>query len=147
MLKKYEYSYVHKSVDKNNYAEAMNFGIIYAEELMEAKNKAWDLIPDDYVLCNVRKCPVVTAVLCAVRHEMPENDGAIFDTTIYQLDVCGLERIAKRYVNEIEELTLYVNGLSVALVAVINACRGFNVDLTLMHYDRESGNYYPQKVR
>lgn len=52
-----------------------------------------------------------------------------------------------RYVNGIEELTLYVTGLTVALVAVINACRGFNVKLTLMHYDRESGTYYPQEVR
>ena len=146
MLKKYEYGYVHKSVDKYDYDEAMDFGIVYADDFVEAQNKVWDLIPNDYIICQFKRCPAVTVVLCDARHEMPENDGAIFDTTIDPLDVRGLERIANRYVNGIEELTLYVTGLTVALVAVINACRIWNVKLTLMHYDRESGNYYPQKV-
>lgn len=146
MLKKYEYGYVHKSVDKYDRAEAMDFGIVYANNSSEARDKAENLIPNDYIVCRLRRCPAVTAVLCDARHEMPENDGAIFDTIIDPLDVRGLERIAYRYVDGIEELTLYVTGLTVALVAVINACRIWNVKLTLMHYDRESGNYYPQKV-
>lgn len=41
---------------------------------------------------------------------------------------------------------LYVTGLTVATVAVINVCREEGIDLTLYHYDRESGSYYPQKV-
>ncbi len=144
MLKKYEYGYVHKSVDKY---ETIDFGIVYANNASEARDKAENLIPNDYIVCRLKRCPAVTAVLCDARHEMPENDGTIFDTIIDPLDVRGLERIANRYVNGIEELTLYMTGLTVALVAVINACRGFNVKLTLMHYDRESGNYYPQEVR
>lgn len=88
-----------------------------------------------------------TMVLCAARHEMPENDGAIFGTEVNPLDISTLDRIAEERVEGLSELTLYITGLSVALVAVINACHKYNVVLTLMHYDRSSGCYYPQKVR
>jgi hypothetical protein len=112
-----------------------------------------------------------TMVLCAGRHEMPANDGAIFPGEINPLDVAGLEVQARKRLLEMfpewkqgygslpnqicptdilvavrGELRLYVTGLSVALVAVINACRWMGVDLTLLHFDRESGEYYPQMV-
>lgn len=45
------------------------------------------------------------------------------------------------------DLVLYVTGLTVATVAVINVCRGLGVSLTLMHYDQSAGDYYPQGVR
>lgn len=44
------------------------------------------------------------------------------------------------------DLVLYVTGLSVALVAVINACMRVGISLTLMHFNRETGDYYPQDV-
>lgn len=43
-------------------------------------------------------------------------------------------------------LMLYVTGLSVALVSVINVCMRVGISLTLMHYDQTTGNYYPQGV-
>lgn len=43
-------------------------------------------------------------------------------------------------------LDLYVTGLTVALISVLNACRELEIEVTLYHYDRESGNYYPQQV-
>lgn len=43
-------------------------------------------------------------------------------------------------------LDLYVTGLSVALVAVLNAARVRKVSVTLYHYDRETGEYYSQEV-
>ena len=43
-------------------------------------------------------------------------------------------------------LDLYVTGLSVALVAVLNAARVRGVSVTLYHYDRETGEYYAQEV-
>lgn len=43
-------------------------------------------------------------------------------------------------------LVLYVTGLTVATVAVINVCMGVGIPLTLMHYDRDRGDYYPQEV-
>ena len=85
--------------------------------------------------------------LCKSRHEIQfAIDGAIFDTTVNPLDVMGLEEHAKSVLMGINGLTLYVTGLTVALVAVINACRALGIELTLMHYDRESDSYYPQEV-
>lgn len=86
--------------------------------------------------------------LCKGRHEIPEaKDGAIFENAVDPLDVDGLEREASSVLDDVRELVLYVTGLTVALVAVINVCKEKRIDLTLMHYDRESGDYYPQKVR
>jgi hypothetical protein len=85
--------------------------------------------------------------LCRGRHEIPDAvDGAIFQQQVNPLDVDGMEQAAVEAVTGLDALTLYVTGLSVALVAVINACRAQGVELTLMHYDRESGSYYPQHV-
>ena len=43
-------------------------------------------------------------------------------------------------------LVVYVTGLSAALAAVIRVCAECGVPLTLMHYDRESDNYKPQRM-
>lgn len=112
-----------------------------------------------------------TMVLCAGRHEMPENDGAIFPGEINPLDVAGLEAQARERLVEMfpewvwsyvhlpnqiypthivvaarGELKLYVTGLSVALVAVLNVCYHEGITLTLLHYNKETGEYYPQEV-
>lgn len=42
---------------------------------------------------------------------------------------------------------LYVTGLTVALIAVLNVCRSNAINVTLWHFDRESGRYYTQKVK
>lgn len=45
-------------------------------------------------------------------------------------------------------IVLYASGLTVALLAAINACRVGGVGrITVMHYDRETGTYYPQEVK
>lgn len=132
-----------------------------------------------------------TMVLCAGRHDVPANDGAIFPGEINPLDVTGMEQEATLtlarafkvrqfyrcdncgggfvlvdtpayycpicdgnhvhgWADEYEpaghNLRLYVTGLSVALVAVLNACRGLGITVELLHYDRESGSYYSQEV-
>lgn len=43
-------------------------------------------------------------------------------------------------------LNLYVTGLTVALIAALNVCRKEGLNVTLWHYDRVTGSYYPQKV-
>ena len=43
-------------------------------------------------------------------------------------------------------LVLYVTGLTVATVAVVNVCIRVGISLTLMHYDQSTGDYYPQGV-
>ena len=134
-----------------------------------------------------------TMVLCAGRHEVPANDGAIFPGELDPLNVAGLQQEAtialarafkaRRFyrcdncgggfvpvdtpayycpicdgnhdhgwADEYESvvnnprLRLYVTGLSVALVAALNACRGLGITVELLHYDRESGSYYSQEV-
>ena len=86
--------------------------------------------------------------LCEGRHEMPEEiEGAIFSNTIDPLDIDEMEKIASDKLEGVQFLTLYVTGLSVALVAVINICHQKGIELVLMHFDRATGNYYPQEVK
>ena len=87
--------------------------------------------------------------LCEGRHEIPQAvDGSIFGNTIDPLDPNGLQAEAESKLREldIKSLDLYVTGLTVALVAVLNACHKLGIVVTLYHYDREEGNYYPQQV-
>jgi hypothetical protein len=41
---------------------------------------------------------------------------------------------------------VYVTGLSAALAAVIRGCAYNGVPLTLMHYDRDTGEYAEQVI-
>ena len=92
--------------------------------------------------------------LCRGRHEITGVRRYIFDTDINPLDPVALEWEAAEYFRQfagmrLQEqggILLYVTGLTVALVAALNACRNLSIPVTLMHYDRESGNYYPQPV-
>lgn len=89
-----------------------------------------------------------TLVLCEGRHEMPSVvEGAIFGNSLNPLDVDGLEKTASEKLAGIQHLTLYVTGLTVALVAVINVCRQNDIELALMHFDRSSGGFYRQEVK
>lgn len=85
--------------------------------------------------------------LCAGRHFTPGVDGNVFDYAVNPLDVEGLENEARFVLRGVTELDLYVTGLTVACVAVINACHERNIQLTLYHFDRDRGCYYPQAVK
>lgn len=86
--------------------------------------------------------------LCEGRHQMSKKvEGAIFSNTLNPLDIDGMEKIASNKLEDVQFLTLYVTGLSVALVAVINVCHQKGIELVLMHFDRVTGNYYPQEVK
>ena len=86
--------------------------------------------------------------LCEGRHKMPEEvEGVIFANSINPLDVNEMEKIASDKLEGIQFLKLYVTGLSVALVAVVNVCHQKNIKLVLMHFDRETEDYYPQWVK
>ena len=85
--------------------------------------------------------------LCQGRHSMPtEVVGSIFGQEVNPLDVQGLEQIALDRVKGINSLTLYVTGLTVALVAALNACKKAGVKVVLMHYNRDNNCYYTQEV-
>lgn len=85
--------------------------------------------------------------LCEGRHEIPEAvDGAIFPQQLNPLDLEGMQATAATKLAGVAALDLYVTGLTVALVEVINFCHANGVQLTLWHFDREAGVYYPQAV-
>lgn len=91
----------------------------------------------------------VSMTLCEGRHAIPQAiDGAIFGNELDPLATTELEAEAYNKLKEMEikTLNLYVTGLTVALVSVINACRKLNIKLTLWHYDRNTNGYYPQSV-
>lgn len=83
--------------------------------------------------------------LCEGRHEIPQAiDGSIFGT---ELDLTGMEREAAEQLRGVFTLNLYVTGLTVALIAVLNVCREQKIKVTLYHYNRETEKYYPQEVK
>jgi len=45
------------------------------------------------------------------------------------------------------EVTIYVTGLTVALIAVLNVLRSYNAKVTLAHYNKVNDSYYFQEVR
>lgn len=86
--------------------------------------------------------------LCKGRHKIREVQNYIFPQEVNPLDVKGLEETALEIVSKIEadELHIYVTGLTVALIASLNACKKLNKKVVLYHFDRTSGEYYPQEV-
>lgn len=88
--------------------------------------------------------------LCLGRHAIPEAvDGAIYPTEVNPLEVDELE-VKEMYILSAKHITflnLYVTGLTVALIAVLNICKELDIRVTLYHYDRESGKYYAQEVK
>lgn len=88
--------------------------------------------------------------LCEGRHTMPEGvQGSIFPNTLNPTDLKVINDIAMKFMDahREDEVHVYVTGLTVALVAVINAAvKAQCVNLTLYHYDRDTGDYFPQPV-
>lgn len=86
--------------------------------------------------------------LCKGRHKIPEAvDGAIFETEVNPLAVDKLEQEAVKMLEGVTELHLYVTGLTVALIAVLNAARVYGIKVTLFHFNRDTGSYYEQEVK
>lgn len=110
--------------------------------------------------------------LISGRHEMPADiEGFVYETVQDPTDVKALtdfasERLIKLFPDVEVGLTylpnqadytdivickrghldLYVTGLTVALVAVLNACRCLGIQVTLYHYNRDTGTYFSQPV-
>jgi len=84
------------------------------------------------------------------RHEIPVESyvfGSIEDVT----DVNAIESKAVYRLREVyrpgEQLVLYATGLTVALVAVLNAARSMQwLNCVVMHYDANTKSYYPQYI-
>lgn len=83
------------------------------------------------------------------RHEISEVTEYIFSNTLDPADIMGIRSLAAKnlgFLKAGDSLTVYVTGLTVALVEVINICHEKGVRLTLMHFDRDTATYFPQEV-
>lgn len=83
------------------------------------------------------------------RHEISEVKDYIFTNTLDPADIQGIRSLAKKsleFLSKGDSLKVYVTGLTVALVEVINICHEKGVRLALMHFDRNTGSYFPQDV-
>ncbi len=106
----------------------------------------------------------ITVGLCAGRHDLPV-DGYIFKEVENVFDFAEIERTIWSFlcINDCvklaptisgdgylwvatKSLIVYVTGLTTLTAAVIKMCAEHNVPLTLMHFDRASGDYIPQKI-
>lgn len=87
-----------------------------------------------------------TYCLCESRHYMPVTES-IFPHYVDPTDVSGLYAAADEFIpDDCTELTVYVTGLTIAMMAVVEVCVNRGITLTVMHYDRENMIYFPQTV-
>ena len=80
------------------------------------------------------------------RHEIPVGEY-IFDNDIENVfDFEWMQAVIHSKLLHVDSLNLYVTGLSVVLVEVMNYCIFNNIRLTLYHFDRESNGWVAQKT-
>lgn len=94
------------------------------------------------------------------RHEMPVHEY-IFDKVEDMFDYDGIRRHIDKFIEEnvgVEShgdgiiysnkgksaLTVYITGLTAVSCELVDVCNKLGVPLTLMHYDRDTGEYRPQ---
>ena len=83
------------------------------------------------------------------RHEIPDVSEYIFENALDPADIQGIRSLAQKsleFLSKGDSLTVYVTGLTAALVEVINICHSKGAKLTLMHFDRNTATYFPQEV-
>lgn len=85
----------------------------------------------------------LTLGLVRGRHEMPVDDY-LFDSIDNVLDFESMRREIAHRLAGVQQLHLYVTGLTAATVEVMNFCIEHNVELTLFHFDRDSQSYVAQ---
>lgn len=109
---------------------------------------------------------VVRVGLCEGHHSVPV-EGYIFPAEIDPLDIAGMrKKISDFFESHLEWGThvrpsqwsyddyyvetsddyvhLFVSDLTVAVAEVIHYCYDYGITLILFHYDRDTGEYYPQ---
>lgn len=95
-------------------------------------------------MCSIQILHIWRYAVGATKSKMQKTELSIQDPT----DVKGLEKYAlKKLLDlDIRYLNLYVTGLTVALIASLNACKKLDIKVTLWHFDRETDTYFSQEV-
>lgn len=114
---------------------------------------------------------IITLGLTEGRHELPPVDGFIFPKEVDPTDLeyinatvsekiqsfVGIKKTSRLGLNQSswddvecfegeKILHLYVTGLTVLTASVISYCALNGISLTLFHYDRETEDYYQQRL-
>ena len=67
-------------------------------------------------------------------------------TDVFDFDFLR-EHIHKRIKElELKKVELYVTGLTIVTVSVMNVCKELGIPIVLCHYDRDTGEYREQEV-
>lgn len=80
------------------------------------------------------------------RHDLPVDNYIFEDAVVDPLDLEGIYNVVEKKLGNVEAVTLYVTGLTVVTTSVMKYCFNNNIALTLMHFDRDANNYYPQVI-
>lgn len=83
------------------------------------------------------------------RHEIKKVQEYVFENIPDPTDVKGTERMAYDRLSNLKspcKVELYVTGLTMAVISVINAASALAVPITLMHYDRKRDACFPQEL-
>ena len=138
---------------------------------MTTTNEFFSILDTTTTTINSSTTAPVTVGLCASRHAMPVQEYIYPESVEDPTDFEWMDKIAEDFVLHHVGLTtvtrqaldqrwgedvpcwagertlvVYVTGLTACTAAVIKACALNGVGLTLMHYDRESGEYLPQLI-
>lgn len=102
---------------------------------------------------------VIKVGLCEGRHDIPDVSKFIFPSgvigeMIKVTDARGLEMYARssierlvKHIDGVVHMELYVTGLTVALVAALNAANYLgDIKVTLRHYNIETKKYFHQEI-
>ena len=105
---------------------------------------------------------IINIAVCEGRHAIaPAVDGAVFGNEIAPEDLINPNKLknqatvtlnnavaAKSADVQAADVTvnLYITGLTVAVIAAISAAKEAGYTVVCYHYDRNSGNYYPQYI-
>jgi hypothetical protein len=91
--------------------------------------------------------------LCLGRHEIKEVTDCYFfpnevDPTKPELLEIASNAVIEALIKAHKEvkINLYVTGLTVSLIAVLNSCKKHGVSITLFHFNRDTNTYFPQQV-
>lgn len=109
------------------------------------------LISNGFIIGQYPTHKVISVAVCEGRHEIPQaTDGSIFGQTISEMKPAKLFAGAKTTLVEKYDIgkddivNLYVTGLTMATLAIINACKFIGAQVVCYHYDRETGEYIRQ---
>mgnify|MGYP006874685980 FL=1 len=93
--------------------------------------------------------------LCKGRHEIASVEKYIFDENYFSdgSKIKDLSAQMSHVINFViennlqrQEVNLYVTGLTVALISVLNAFKISHIKVNLYHFDRDTNTYFKQEV-